>query len=231
MSPKVIVSYDDTAADRDALALGHAFGQAGAEVTLAYVRHDQRSARHREELHEHEAEDLLARGALQYGDPAPETFVVSDASTSHGLRALIERERADVIVFGSDYRTAPGHIGFQTSARRLLDGGPAAIAFAPAGLRHHDDFEIATIGVLGGAGDSATAATAQSIADALGADIASDPGERVDLLVVASRPEAPAGRVMVSAATEYAIETSTYPVLVVARGTQLEFDASHVATA
>jgi nucleotide-binding universal stress UspA family protein len=230
MNPKVIVSYDDTAADRDALALGHALGEAGAEVALAYVRHDQRSPRHREELHEHEAQDLLARGALQYGDPAPETHVVSDASTADGLRALIQREGADVIVFGSEYRTAPGHIGFGTTARRLLDGGPAAIALAPAGLRQ-DDFAIATIGVLGGEGDEATTATARALADALGAELVAGPSGHVDLLVVASRPEAPAGRVMVSAATEYAIETSRSPVLVVARGTQVEFGSRRLATA
>lgn len=231
MNPKVIVSYDDTAADRDALALGHALGHAGAEVALAYVRHDQRSARHREELHEHEAQDLLARGALQYGDPAPRTHVVTDASTPHGLRALIEREGADVIVFGSEYRTAPGHIGFGTSARRLLDGGPAAIALAPAGLRHKGDLDFKTIGVLGSEGDEATAATSRALANALGAEVVVNPTREVDLLVVASRPEAPAGHVMVSAATEYAIETSRSPVLVVARGTQVEFRSPRLATA
>jgi hypothetical protein len=36
---------------------------------------------------------------------------------------------------------------------------------------------------------------------------------------------------MVSAATEYAIETATCPVLVVARGTSLAFDTTRVATA
>jgi nucleotide-binding universal stress UspA family protein len=226
MNPKVIVSYDDTAADRDALALGRALGAAGAEIALAYVRHDARSERHREELHQHEAEDLLARGAIQYGDPSPACHVVTDASTAHGLRALVEQEGADIIVFGSDYRTAHGHIGFGTSARRLLDGGPAAVALAPAGLRERGSVSFETIRVLGGEGDEATLATAQSLADAFGAQLSTGPGNG-DLLVVASRPEAPAGRVMVSAATEYAIETATSPVLVVARGTRIDFGAVH----
>jgi nucleotide-binding universal stress UspA family protein len=230
MSTKVIVSYDDTAADRDALALGHAFGQAGADVALAYVRHDQRSPRHREELHQHEAEDLLARGALQYGDPAPATHVVSDASTADGLRALVRTEHADVIVFGSEYRTANGHIGFQATARRLLDGGPAAVAIAPAGFRH-SPAGFGRIGVLGGEGDNATVETAEALADAFGAEVVIHSREPVGLLVVASRPEAPAGRVMISAATEYAIETASCPVLVVARGTAVAFDATRVYTA
>ncbi|MCW3063611.1 MAG: UspA domain protein [Solirubrobacterales bacterium] len=222
MNPKVIVSYDDTAADRDALALGRALGVAGADIALAYVRHDARSQRHREELHQHEAEDLLARGAIQYGDPAPACHVVTDASTADGLRALVEQELADVIVFGSDYRTALGHIGFGTSARRLLDGGPAAVALAPAGLRERGVVSFGTIRVLGGEGDEATRETARSLAAAFGAELSTGPGT-ADLLVVASRPEAPAGRVMVSAATEYAIETATSPVLVVARGTRVDF--------
>jgi nucleotide-binding universal stress UspA family protein len=230
MNTKVIVSYDDTAADRDALALGRAFGAAGADVALAYVRHDARSERHREELHQHEAEDLLARGAIQFGDPSPACHVVTDASTAHGLRALIENEGAQIIVFGSDYRTARGHIGFGTSARRLLDGGPAAVAIAPAGLRESGEIAFQTIRVLGAAGDEATEITARSLAAAFGGHLSTDPHERADLLIAASRPEAPAGRVMVSAATEYAIETATCPVLVVARGTRVDFSV-RVATA
>ena len=36
---KVIVSYDGTANEDDAIALGRILGDAGAEVSLAYVRH------------------------------------------------------------------------------------------------------------------------------------------------------------------------------------------------
>ena len=39
MSPKIIVSYDDTDNDRDALALGRLLAVSGAELSLAYVRH------------------------------------------------------------------------------------------------------------------------------------------------------------------------------------------------
>ena len=43
--------------------------------------------------------------------------------------------------------------------------------------------------------------------------------------VVGSRPEAPAGRVLVSPAADYAIELATSPVLVVRRGVPLSFGA------
>src|SRR6478609_4403101 len=39
MSTKIIVSYDGTANEDDAIALGRIFARAGAEVSLAYVRH------------------------------------------------------------------------------------------------------------------------------------------------------------------------------------------------
>src|SRR5437660_1367595 len=39
MTPKVIISYDGTANDQDALVLGRLFGSVGAELELAYVRH------------------------------------------------------------------------------------------------------------------------------------------------------------------------------------------------
>ena len=39
MQAHVIISYDGTDNDHDALALGRIFGDAGARVSLAYVRH------------------------------------------------------------------------------------------------------------------------------------------------------------------------------------------------
>jgi nucleotide-binding universal stress UspA family protein len=223
MNPKVIVSYDDTAADRDALALGHALGEAGAEVALAYVRHDQRSPRHREELHEHEAEDLLARGALQYGDPAPETHVVSDASTADGLRALIQHEGADVIVFGSEYRTPKGNLQPGTSAQRMLEGGPVAVAIAPAGIHDGIGLSVKTVGAIGEVGDRSPLETAASLADKLGAQVVEKADSGVDLLVVGSQQLAAAGRVSMTAAAQYVVETSRCPVLVLPRGKTVRF--------
>ena len=61
--------------------------------------------------------------------------VVVSASTGEGLKWLAEQEEADIVVFGSDYRTAAGHVAPQRSAQTLLEGGPAAVAIAPAGYR------------------------------------------------------------------------------------------------
>ena len=122
MAIKAIVSYDDTPNDHDALMLGRVLAQAGAELTLAYVRHTTQSERRREELEEHEAEALLERGARALDGLEVERRVIVSGSTPEGLRWLAEQEDADIVVFGSDYRTPAGHVSPQHSSVRLLDG-------------------------------------------------------------------------------------------------------------
>ncbi len=222
MSLHAVVSYDDTDNDLDALALGRVLAEGGADLTLAYVRHTTQSERSREELEEHEAEALLDRGAQRLEDIDVERRVVVSASTPEGLKWLAEEEAADMIVFGSDYRTAFGHVTPGRSAQRLLEGGPAALALAPAGYHADPEPQIRTIGVLAAPGDDAALETARALADAFGAHVTRDE-RHVDLLVVGSRLEAPEGRVMVTAQSQNAIENATFPVLVVARGVALRF--------
>jgi nucleotide-binding universal stress UspA family protein len=224
MAPKTIVSYDDTLNDQDALALGRLLSYAGAELELAYVRHTTQAERKREELEEHDAEALLERGARWLDDLDVPRHVLVSASTGEGLGQFAEQEDADVIVFGSDYRTAAGHVQPGTSAQRLLDGGPAALAIAPANFRTVNEPQVHWIGLLASPGDDAALETARGLADAFDATLTRDES-RVDLLVVGSRPEAPKGRVMISAQSEYAIETATAPVIIVPRGVTVRFGA------
>ncbi len=229
MGPKTIVSYDDTANDRDALMLGRLLGEAGAELTLAYVRHSTRADRGREQLEEHEAEELLERGASVLSDFDVERRVVLSASTAEGLKWLAEQENAELVVFGSDYRTAAGHVAPQRSAQSLLEGGPAAVAIAPASYSTAHVPQIRAIGVLAAPGDDAAIETARELAEHFGARVTRDE-RHVDLLVVGSRIEAPEGRVMVTSQAQNEIENATFPVVVVARGVALEFGApAHIS--
>jgi nucleotide-binding universal stress UspA family protein len=223
MTTKVIVSYDGTDNDRDALALGRLLGDAGASVALAYVRHSHAADADREVLEQHEALHLLERGAAELNRPETELHVVISASTSNGLRALADREHADIVVFGSEYRTARGHVAPAASALRMLEGGSAAIAVAPVGLRDRTDASIASVAVSPVSGDDSALETARSIAAATGAGLVGPGARDLGLLVVGSRPEAPAGRVLISAAAEHVIENATSPVLVVPRSRMLHF--------
>jgi len=224
MASNAIVSYDDSLNDHDALMLGRVLADAGAQLTLAYVRHTTQAERTREELEEHEAEELLERGARWLENRDVERRVVVSASTGEGLKWLAEQEGADVIVFGSDYRTAAGHVAPGRSAQTLLEGGPAALAIAPANYRSDRDPQIRTIGVLASPGDDAAINTARELAERLGASVTRDE-RHVDLLVVGSRSEAPEGRVMITAQAANEIENATCPVLVVARGVPVRFAA------
>src|ERR1700722_16839328 len=121
MSLTTIVSYDGTPNDEDALTLASVLGEAGAKLILAYVRHDAADGRDQTP-----AEELLARGAAQLADAHVETRVVVNGSTSDGLSELARAEGAELIVFGSDYRTPAGRIAPQPSTQKLPQGGPAA---------------------------------------------------------------------------------------------------------
>ncbi len=221
MAPRAIISYDDTAGDHDALMLGRTLADAGAVLTVAYVRHSTRSDSSRERLEEDDARALLDRGAQRLGSLDVETRVVVSPSTPEGLLRLAHEEDADIIVFGSDYRTPPGRVAPQHSTQRLLESSPAAVAIAPA---DYLESRIHRIGVLAVAGDDSTIATARSLADSFGATLARDE-RQVDLLVVGSRFEAPFGQVMLSAQAQNQIEGARCPVLVVPRGVTIEFPA------
>lgn len=220
MALKIIVSYDDTDNDRDALALGRLLAFSGGELALAYVRHS-----FGESLEQQQAEELLARGAASVGTPDMPKHVVVNPATSVGLTELAEKENADVIVFGSEYRTAAGLVKPGISAHKLLLGGPSAIAVAPAGLHTNPAVSVNTVGVID-EGDPTARQTADSLAAALGASVAEHGAGPIDFLVVGARPEAPQGRVVLSAASDYAVEAATYPVMVLPRGVALDFSAS-----
>ena len=225
MALKIIVSYDDTDNDRDALALGRLLAVTGAELALAYVRHS-----FGESLEQQQAEELLERGAASVGTPEMPKHVVVNPATSEGLMELAETESADIIVFGSEYRTANGTLKPGISAHKLLLGGRSAIAVAPAGLHTNPAVSVNTIGVID-EGDASARQTADSLASALGAGVVEHGSGPVDLLVVGSRPESPQGRVTLSAASDYAVEAATYPVMVIPRGVALDFGVTQTEPA
>jgi nucleotide-binding universal stress UspA family protein len=226
MSANIIISYDGTNNEDDAVALGRLFANAGAAVSLAYVRHAPEEETSREILAQHEAEELLRRGTELLGVSDAARHVITDRSTPEGLSKLAVQNEADLIVFCSDSHTAKGRIAVGNSAQRLLGGGAFAVAIAPAGYAQSGASQLSR--GIAVAGDGSAQATAEALANALGVElVAAEQG--AGLLVVGSRPEAEEGRVSLSAASENLIENATSPVLVVPRGKALAFDGHAVA--
>jgi nucleotide-binding universal stress UspA family protein len=217
----IIISYDGTANDDDALALGMALGATGASLALAYVRHSPEFDPRREELARHDANRRLALGAQQLGDGAVAAHVVLDASTPDGLERLAHEQTASVIVFGSDYRTAPGHAEPGNTAQRLIEGGSIAIAVAATGLRTGLGAPISMISVSAHDPDGTARLTAEALSAKLGAAIVPANSDPVDLIVVASQPSAPAGTIALGGATRAELNAARGSVLVLPSATSL----------
>jgi nucleotide-binding universal stress UspA family protein len=222
MSSEVIISYDGTANDDDALALGRLLAPA-AELALAYVRHAPEFDPDREKLAQHDAERRLEQGAERLGDPEIPLHVVFSGSTGAGLEELARAEGASVIVFGSDYRTPPGHSEPPASAQRLLEIGAIGIAVAAAGLRDESDARIASISLPAVQEDGAARETAEALAARLGVSVVTADGTAGDLIVVGSQPGAPAGRIALSGSARSMLDASRGSVLVVPSGKPLRF--------
>jgi hypothetical protein len=221
-SPTLIISYDGTPNDEDALALGKMLAPAGFALTLAYVRHSREFDQAREELAQHDAEQRLERGADLLGEPSVARHVVMSASTGEGLARLAEREAASLIVFGSDYRTAPGHLEPGTSAQHLLDGGSVPVAIATAGLRTLLDGRIESIAVpLAGPTNNVARHVAAALAERLDASLVDSASRSLDLIVVGSQPDAPAGRIVIGGDVRSELDRARASVLVLPAETPL----------
>ena len=219
MTTGAIISYDGTSNDDDALALGKMLARGGFTPALAYVRHSREFDPRREQLAQHDAEQRLERGAALLGATDVPRHVVVGASTGAGLEQLAESEGASVIVFGSDYRTPPGHVEPGTSAQRLLDGGSVPVAIAAAGLRAQPDGAIKTIAVpLAGPANDAARAAASALAERLGASVVDGHADGIDLIVVGSAPGAPAGRIVIGGDVRVELDRARGSVLVLPAG-------------
>ena len=214
MGAEAIISYDGSPNDDDALALGRMLAAAGFDLALAYVRHSREFDPQREELAQHDAEQRLERGVSLLGVADVTRHVVVGASTGATLGELAASEGASVIVFGSDYRTSPGHVEPGTSAQHLLDGGSVAVAIATAGLRTQGDQQIKSIAVpIAGPTNDVARETAAALAERLGGALV-DPDAGPDLIVVGSAPGASDGHIAVGGDVRGELNRARSPVLI-----------------
>jgi nucleotide-binding universal stress UspA family protein len=218
MSTDLILSYDGTPNDDDALALGRMLARTGASLALAYVRHSREFDPAREEIAQHDAERRLEHGVAWLGDPKIPCHVVISGSTGEGLLQLAQDEGASMVVFASDYRTAPGHAEPGSSASRMLEGGTIPVAVAAAGLRTRSNAKIESISVAEPEADGDAEQTAQALASRLGARLVSAGSDLADLIIVGSQPSASPGRIALSGRTRSRLNSLQGSVLVIPGG-------------
>lgn len=221
MSTDLIVSYDGTLNDDDALALGQMLARGGARLALAYVRHTREFDPRREEIAQHDAERRLEAGVQWLGDPKVACHVVMAGSTGEGLVQLAQAEEASMIVFGSDYRTPPGRAEPGATASRLLEGGPVPVAVAAAGLRTRRNARIERIGLAEPSANGTIQQAAQRLSEGLGAVLSSPDDGPPDLVIVGSQTGAPDHRITLSGFMRSQLNYMHGSVLVLPNGVSL----------
>jgi hypothetical protein len=214
MAVKILVSYDGTTHDDDALMLARMLHAAGATLALAYVRHSREYDPRREEIAEHDAARRVQQGVTWLGDPAVPTHVVVNPSTSAGLADLAATESTDLVLFGSDYRTPPGRVEPGSSAQGLLTGGAVAVCAA--------DRQLATVSIASPDDAGAAAQTAHALIAAAGAELVAG-GRDADVIVVDSQVNAPAGQIALDGSSRGRLDSARGSVIVLPRGVSLTF--------
>ena len=232
MSSPILVAYDGSPNADDAVVLGQTLARlTGAELVLAHIYRTVQphptagaaTVAGREEFLRRRGEELLARaGAGTDGDARK--IVEGATTTATGMLTLATREQAALVVFGSATHTTPGHVHPGSAARRLLQGSPAAVAFAPVGYRGAAGSVPGRIAVSHDDESASAQASADALARATGATISDD--READLLLIGSRPGAEHGRVMIGASAEPALHSATSPAIVVANGVPLQAAAT-----
>ena len=187
MALKAIVSYDDTANDHDALVLGRVL--AGRRAAHARLRAPHDPLRARAAKSSRSMRPRRCSSAAPAGS-ATSTWHAASSSAPRPARAFSSspsEEDADLVVFGSDYRTAPGHVLPQHSAQTLLEGGPDGRRRSRRpNYRADRRPRSAAIGLLGDSDDDAAAETAYALAERLGAK--PDPRSRARSTCSSSAP-------------------------------------------
>jgi len=145
MALAIIVSYDGTTHDDDALALGRMLAAGGDDVTLslAYVRHSREYDPRREEIAQHDADRRLEQGATWLGDADVARRVEPGAAAQQlltggtvaigvaaaGLRTNADAKIATVAVPGGGEDSAVAQTAQALAAAlaaEIVDGGSSA---------------------------------------------------------------------------------------------------------
>jgi nucleotide-binding universal stress UspA family protein len=222
---RILVAYDGSPHAADALELGRRLAAAtDGSLELAHVHHTvpvpiggEASHAGRETFVSRHSESLLDRAAEHAGLPDAPRHVVAATTTATGLRELDAREQFEVIVFGSAHNATPGRVHPGSAARRLLQSGPAALAFAPVGYASVDPHVGGVVGISDDDEQGTARRTAEAIAARRGTSVVESPAD-ADLIVVGSRPGAPDRLVQISPAAERTIQRAGVPIIVVPRG-------------
>ena len=229
LTSPIIVAYDGSPNADDAVVLGNLLANlTDAPLALAHVfrapsqspRDGTSAIQGRAEVTNRVVDDLLSHGA-RLADRDVARLALGSTTTASGIRTIVERERAALVLFGSAQRTLPERVHPGSASRRLLHGLPCALGFAPVSFRHRGKGALEAVAVAHDDPAYAAQRSAEALARAAGAAVAE--GEHGgDLLFVGSAPGGQRGQVLVNATVDRLIQTALAPVVVVPYGEALQ---------
>jgi len=161
---RVLVGLDGSESAGEALALAQRLVEPDGVLILACV--DVHRPFHLPHAHgQPAAAEVLAAARAEVESDVAITCVERDAaSAARGLTEIGEEERAEVAVLGSRRPAPEGRVSPGRTALRLLQGGPCAVAVAPAGAHDRDRFRHVGVAYDGSPEAGAALAAAYAIA-------------------------------------------------------------------
>jgi nucleotide-binding universal stress UspA family protein len=152
--PTIIVGVDDSPRSEDAIALARALvGPAGADiVAVCAFPYDDRPEAHfnlamRPLLQERADRTLERLCEPLNNDPHVCRLAVADLSPARALERVAREHHAALIVVGSSHAGRLSRLHPGSTAERLLQGSPCAVALAPLGYRMHPHLKLERVSV------------------------------------------------------------------------------------
>lgn len=169
----VVVGVDGRAGGRDAAALAAALLEPGGHLILTAITRPRGGARLGAlfaDVDRRSAQRMLDLELERLGAPAS-TVVAVGRSVADGLRSVVARHHADLLVVGSGHRGPVGRVLLGDDARRAVDGARYAVAVAPPESAGPRVWRTIAVGDDGSAESELALAAARGIAARTGARI------------------------------------------------------------
>ncbi len=141
MFNKIIVGVDEHDGGRDAIALARNLVEPRSQITLVHIHAGfpaigRGTNREFEGVETDRAQALLERVRDESHIDA-ELMTHGAASVGHGLHEIAQSLNADLLVIGSNRRSAAGRVLIGDDAGIALNHAPCAVAIAPIGYAQH----------------------------------------------------------------------------------------------
>jgi nucleotide-binding universal stress UspA family protein len=154
MPATIVVGVDDSPRSEDAIALARALAEAAGADVLAVCAfpYDDRPEAHFNPAMRPALQELADTTLEKLCEPLTDDarvrrLAVADTSPARALERVAREQRAALVVVGSSHAGRHARLHPGSTAQRLLQGAPCAVALAPLGYRFRPHLKLQRISV------------------------------------------------------------------------------------